>query len=86
MSGHVYTHVELWIGSVTWTRCVADVFEVDTLTITTLDDPRVVVDDLRERHPLDRRRRDRRDTDATEQAAEPKEGEAPAAGGKEAKK
>jgi hypothetical protein len=34
---HIHTIVELWIGEAAWTRCVADVFSNDELTITTLD-------------------------------------------------
>ena len=34
---HIHTVVELRIGSASYTRCVADVFDGDALTITSLD-------------------------------------------------
>jgi len=34
---HLHTVVELRIGSASYTRCVADVFDGDALTITSLD-------------------------------------------------
>lgn len=37
-----YTRVTLWIGEMNWPRCVADVFEGDDLTITSLDSGAVV--------------------------------------------
>lgn len=37
-----YTRVTLWIGEARWPRCVADVFDGDDLTITSLDSGAVV--------------------------------------------
>lgn len=36
-----YCHVVLWVGETFFSRCVADVFDGDVLTVTRLDDDAV---------------------------------------------